>query len=48
MAVDTKGGHPAMDYAEHTRTYHGFIRATVISVIFLVLLLAGMFVFLVP
>lgn len=48
MAVDTKGGHPAMDYAEHTRTYRAFIRATVFSVIFLVLLLAGMLVFLVP
>ena len=48
MAVDTKGGHPAMDYAEHTRTYSGFIKATVGSIIFLVLLLAGMLVFLVP
>jgi hypothetical protein len=25
MAVDTTGGHPAMDYAEHLRTYSGFI-----------------------
>ena len=32
MAVDTTGGHPAMDYEEHTRTYSGFLRATMILV----------------
>jgi hypothetical protein len=48
MAVDTRGGHPAMDYAEHTRTYRGFIRATVVTIILLALLLVGMLVFLVP
>ena len=29
MAVDPPGGHPAMDYPEHLRTYSGFLRATV-------------------
>jgi hypothetical protein len=32
MAVDTTGGHPAMDYEEHKRTYTGFLRATMILV----------------
>ena len=32
MAVDTTGGHPAMDYEEHKRTYAGFLRATMIAV----------------
>ncbi len=47
MSVDTSGGHPAMDYAQHKATYAGFVRGTVISTIFLVLLLAGMAFFLV-
>lgn len=40
MAVDTSGGHPAMDYPEHLRTYTGFLRATVVLVVFCVLILA--------
>jgi hypothetical protein len=47
MGINTSGGHPAMDYAEHTRTYEGFLRLTKALIIFLVLLLAGMFFFLV-
>lgn len=47
MSVDTSNGHPAMDYAEHKRTYAGFIRFTQISVVLLVLLLIGMAAFLV-
>jgi hypothetical protein len=39
MAVETTGGHPAMDYAEHTRTYHRFIRATIGMIVFIVLIL---------
>lgn len=34
MAVDPAGGHPAMDYPEHLRTYSGFLRATIILVVF--------------
>ena len=47
MAVDTSDGHPAMDYREHTRTYKGFVRATIYSIVFLVLLLIFMAAFLV-
>lgn len=47
MSIDTSGGHSAMDYAEHQRTYSGFIRFTQISIVLLVLLLIGMAYFLV-
>jgi hypothetical protein len=47
MGVDTSKGNPAMDYNEHTRTYAGFLQVTKISIILLVLLLAGMAYFLV-
>jgi hypothetical protein len=47
MSVDTSGGHPAMDYAEHNRTYTGFIRGAVILTVFVAFLLLGMLVFLV-
>lgn len=46
MSVDTSGGHPDMDYPQHKATYAGFIRGTQIGVVLLVLLLAGMAVFL--
>ncbi len=36
-----------MDYAEHQKTYAGFLRLTKFAVVFLVLLLAGMKLFLV-
>ncbi len=36
-----------MDYAEHNRTYAGFLTLTKISIGALVALLAGMFLFLV-
>ena len=39
MAIDTSGGHSAMDYPEHLRTYSGFLRATVILVVFVVVVL---------
>ena len=47
MSVDLSGGHPAMDYKEHARTYRGFLVFTKVSIIFLVLLLIGMAIFLV-
>jgi hypothetical protein len=47
MSVDTSRGHPAMDYKEHNRTYAGFVSLVKISVVLLVLLLVGMYVFLV-
>jgi len=48
MAIDPSGGHPAMDYAEHTRTYSGFIRATIVMIVLVALLLLFMLFFLVP
>jgi hypothetical protein len=47
MSIDTSRGHEAMDYKEHERTYAGFIKLTQIAVVVLILLLIGMFVFLV-
>ena len=47
MSIDTSGGHPAMDYREHVRTYNGFIRLIVVSIVLLVILLIGMAIFLV-
>lgn len=47
MPVDVSNGHPAMDYAEHQKTYAGFLRLTKIAVGILVVLLVGMKIFLV-
>jgi hypothetical protein len=47
MSVDTTGGHPAMDYHEHTRTYAGFLRGAVVLTVLVCLILLGMLVFLV-
>jgi hypothetical protein len=42
VSVDTSGGHPAMDYNEHVRTYRGFLKGlvalTVLSLASLVLM----------
>lgn len=46
MSIDPSGGHEAMDYKEHIRTYNGFMLFTKISIVFLVILLAGMGIFL--
>jgi hypothetical protein len=42
MAIDPAGGHPAMDYPEHLRTYSGFLRATIV----LIVLVAAILLFL--
>ncbi len=47
MSVDTSDGHPAMDYKEHTRTYEGFIRGSIVLLVLCALLLIGMRIFLV-
>jgi Bacterial aa3 type cytochrome c oxidase subunit IV len=39
MAVDPSGGNSAMDYPEHLRTYSGFIKATVILIVFVIVVL---------
>ena len=47
MQIDPNSGHPAMDYPEHTRTYQGFIRGSVVLTVFVALLLLGMLITLV-
>jgi Bacterial aa3 type cytochrome c oxidase subunit IV len=47
VAIELSGGNPAMDYAEHARTYKQFLLFAKVSIVFLVLLLAGMAYFLV-
>jgi hypothetical protein len=47
VAIDLTGGSPAMDYAEHARTYKQFLLFTKVAIVFLVVLLAGMAYFLV-
>ncbi|MEZ5818682.1 MAG: aa3-type cytochrome c oxidase subunit IV [Hyphomicrobiaceae bacterium] len=47
MTVDTSGGHPAMDYKEHLRTYEGFLRGSIVLVVLCALILLGMLFFLV-
>ena len=42
MSVDTSGGHTAMDYPEHLRTYSRFLKVTVATILFVV----GVLVFL--
>jgi len=46
MGVNTASGHPAMDYAEHLRTYGNFLGWIKTAIISLVVLLAGMAFFL--
>lgn len=43
----TEGGHPAMDYAEHEKTYKLFITISKWTIGLTVILLAGMAYFLV-
>jgi hypothetical protein len=39
MAIDPAGGHPAMDYPEHLRTYAGFVKGTMITIVLIALIL---------
>ncbi|MES0384078.1 MAG: aa3-type cytochrome c oxidase subunit IV [Hyphomicrobium sp.] len=47
MGIDLSGGHAAMDYDEHARTYLRFILFIKVSVVFMVILLGGLAYFLV-
>ena len=47
MSVDTSGGHPAMDYKQSLETYGRFLKYTKFAIVFLVILLFGMYYFLV-
>jgi len=46
MSIDTSKGHPAMDYAEHDRTYKGFIRWSIIGTVAVIATLVLMAYFL--
>lgn len=46
MGIDTSKGHPAMDYAEHERTYKGFVKATTYTTLGVIVILAAMAIFL--
>jgi hypothetical protein len=47
VSIETSIGHPEMDYAEHNRTYAGFLTLAKAAIGAMVVLLVGMFVFLV-
>ena len=38
----SEGGHPDMDYAEHQKTYEGFIRFSIIGVIWCLTIVVGL------
>ncbi|MEQ1647546.1 MAG: aa3-type cytochrome c oxidase subunit IV [Hyphomicrobiaceae bacterium] len=46
MPVDTSGGHPAMSYGQHTSTYLGFLRGSIVLTVLVALILIGMLIFL--
>jgi hypothetical protein len=45
MHIDPREGHPAMDYAEHEKTYKLFIKLTVVTIVGVVVLMALLFLF---
>lgn len=46
MRIETAGGNPNMDYAEHERTYAAFIKLVKYGTATVVLTLIGMAIFL--
>lgn len=46
MAIDFSGGSSTMDYAEHQRTYDGFLRGAKVLTVLVVLILVAMAIFL--
>ena len=47
MRIDQSEGHPAMDYAEHGRTYRLFLKLTGFVIIGVVALMACLAIFVV-
>ena len=47
MKIDPSEGHPAMDYAEHEKTYKLFLKLTVYTILGVVVLMALLAVFVV-
>jgi hypothetical protein len=47
MRIDPAEGHPAMDYAEHQRTYKLFLKMTLYTIASVVILMAILAIFVV-
>ncbi|HMK41849.1 MAG TPA: aa3-type cytochrome c oxidase subunit IV [Methyloceanibacter sp.] len=47
MKIDRAEGHPAMDYAEHERTYKLFVKLTIYLIISVAVLMALLAIFVV-
>ena len=47
MHIDPKEGHPAMDYAEHQRTYKLFCKLTLLTIASVAALMAFLYIFVV-
>jgi aa3 type cytochrome c oxidase subunit IV len=47
MHIDPAEGHPAMDYAEHQRTYKLFLKMTLYTIASVVVLVAILAIFVV-
>jgi hypothetical protein len=47
MRIDPAEGHPAMDYAEHQRTYKLFLKITMFAIVSVVALMAILAIFVV-
>jgi len=45
MRIDPKEGHPAMDYAEHEKTYKLFCKLTGLTIIGVVIVMACLAIF---
>jgi hypothetical protein len=47
MHIDPSQGHPAMDYAEHQRTYSLFLKGTVVLIVGVIVIMVLLAVFVV-
>jgi hypothetical protein len=47
MKIDPAEGHPAMDYAEHMKTYKLFLKLSAYTVVIVAIILAGLTLFVV-
>ena len=47
MQIDPKEGHPAMDYAEHQKTYKLFVKLTLYTIVSVAALMAFLYIFVV-
>jgi hypothetical protein len=47
MHIDPSEGHPAMDYAEHQRTYSLFLKGTLVLIGSMIVIMALLAVFVV-